>query len=81
MNGEEQNENEKRYPTPMDKLLKLGDPRKMQGWPDYLAMGFTREHIPDLIRMVLDEASNWSWKCSNSWPNPSRSTRRPCKRD
>jgi len=45
------------YPPPLDQLLALGAPefghRKV--WLDYLAMGFTAEHVPELIRMVGDE--------------------------
>ena len=43
------------YPQPVDKLLTLGDARNMIGWPDYLALGLGQEHIPDLVRMALDE--------------------------
>ncbi len=42
------------YPAPLDQLLTYGDPRKFREWPDYLALGFTPEHIPDLIRMAAD---------------------------
>ena len=45
------------YPPPVDQLLALGEPEFGHGnpWPDYLAMGFTTEHVPELIRMVGDE--------------------------
>lgn len=43
------------YPSPVSTLLTLGDCRKMREWPDYLELGIGPEHIPDLIRMALDE--------------------------
>jgi len=46
---------ETRYPSPTSRLLTLGDCRKMREWPDYLELGIGPEHIPDLIRMALDE--------------------------
>lgn len=46
------------YPPPVDKLLTYGDCRELRDWPDYLALGFGPEHIPDLIRMALDEDLN-----------------------
>jgi hypothetical protein len=46
------------YPEPVSKLLTLGDCREMRQWPDYLALGISPEHIPDLIRMVQDEKLN-----------------------
>lgn len=48
------------YPPPASKLLTVGDPRKMRDWPDYLAMGLTTEHIPDLARMILDDDLHWA---------------------
>ena len=49
---------EKPYSPPLDRLLSCGDPRPMQDRPDYLAMGFGAEHIPELIRMATDEKLN-----------------------
>jgi hypothetical protein len=46
------------YPSPVDKLLTLGDPRQGRGWRNYLELGLGPEHIPELIRMVLDPALN-----------------------
>ncbi len=44
------------YLAPVDQLLTLGEARARQHpWPDYLAMGFTAEHVPELIRMAVDE--------------------------
>jgi HEAT repeat protein len=44
------------YLPPLDRLLTLGEePARQRDWPDYLALGFTREHVPELIRMATDE--------------------------
>lgn len=48
------------YPSPVDKLLTYGDCRNFHDWPDYLALGFTHEHIDDLIRMGTSEELNWA---------------------
>jgi hypothetical protein len=48
------------YPEPVSKLLTYGDARPFKGWPDYLALDLTREHIPELIRMATDDALNWA---------------------
>jgi hypothetical protein len=42
------------YPHPVSQLLALGD-TPMHDARNYLKMGFTREHIPDLIRLVEDD--------------------------
>jgi hypothetical protein len=42
------------YPHPISELLALGETR-MHEQRNYLKMGFTSEHIPDLIRLVDDE--------------------------
>jgi hypothetical protein len=47
------------YPSPVSELLTLGDCR-LRSWPDYLALGLGPEHIPDLIRMALDEDLHWA---------------------
>ena len=41
------------YPEPVAKLLTLGE-TKFHSERNYLKMGFTRAHIPDLIRLVED---------------------------
>jgi hypothetical protein len=46
------------YTEPVSKLLILGSPDN-RGWRDYLKMGFTREHIPELIRLVEDKKLRW----------------------
>lgn len=43
------------YPSPVSELLGLGDCRGQSEWPDYLALGLGEEHVPELIRMALDE--------------------------
>jgi hypothetical protein len=53
------------YPPPVDKLLTLGDGRKVAGtmnqWSTYLELGLGPEHIPDLIRMATDEELRWAY--------------------
>jgi hypothetical protein len=49
------------YTEPVSKLLALGRPDN-RGWHDYLKMGFTREHIPELIRLVEDKKLRWMKK-------------------
>lgn len=48
------------YHSPVDQLLTMGetDPTGHDKWPDYLALGIGREHIPELFRMANDEALN-----------------------
>jgi hypothetical protein len=48
------------YASPVSKLLTLGDPREMEPWPSYRALGLGPEHVPELIRMMLDEELYWS---------------------
>ena len=47
------------YAPPVSKLLTLGDAREMEPWPNYRALGLGPEHVPDLIRMALDEELHW----------------------
>lgn len=42
------------YTPPVEKLLTYGDVSELPDWPDYLTLGFTSEHIPELIRMATD---------------------------
>jgi HEAT repeat protein len=53
------------YTPPVSKLLTLGDARKMPTWPNYREMGLGPEHVPDLIRMALDEELNWGYSDSD----------------
>lgn len=49
------------YQPPVDKLLTLGDAHtRLEGWPDYLALGLSAQQIPDLIRMAADEDLHWA---------------------
>lgn len=43
------------YPSPVDKLLTYGDARTLLEWPNYLELGLSLEHVPDLIRMAMDD--------------------------
>lgn len=45
----------KAYSKPVDKLLSYGECQRSRQWPDYLKLGFTEEHTPELIRMATDE--------------------------
>lgn len=47
------------YAPPVSQLLTRGDPGSAS-WPDYLALGFTLDHVPDLIRMAVDEDLHWA---------------------
>lgn len=47
------------YAPPVSKLLALGDPREIPTWPNYRTLGLGPEHVPDLIRMALDEELHW----------------------
>lgn len=45
------------YWPPVDQLVRLGDPRAAgPAWADYCALGLSREHVPELIRLATDEA-------------------------
>lgn len=44
------------YPSPVNKLLTYGDCSQIKEMPNYVEeLGFTSQHIPDLIRMACDE--------------------------
>jgi hypothetical protein len=43
---------------PLSGLFDRGEPEEVSEYPDYQAEGFGPEHIPDLIRIVLDEDLN-----------------------
>lgn len=48
------------YPPPVDRLLGLGVAgARGREWRDYTALGFTAEHVPDLLRMASDNRLNW----------------------
>ncbi|BAC90889.1 hypothetical protein [Gloeobacter violaceus] len=43
------------YSLPVDRLLQLGDANGTAiDWPDYLAMGLTAEHIPQLMQLATN---------------------------
>ena len=46
------------YPPPLDRLLALGRPDEGRDWREYLSLGLTPGHVPDLIRMMQDPALN-----------------------
>jgi hypothetical protein len=47
------------YPPPLDQLLTLGDPWKNEDIEARIArLGFTQEHVADLVRMTRDRALN-----------------------
>lgn len=49
------------YTAPVDRLLRAGDPRGEQEWPDYpKTYGLTAEHVPELIRMATDRKLFWA---------------------
>ncbi len=48
------------YPSPIAQLITFGDPRDQRDWRDYLALGLTLDHVPDLIRLMLDEDLRWA---------------------
>src|SRR5438093_123369 len=48
------------YKDPVARLLTLGDARPVKTWPNYLELGLSREHVPELIRMATDDELNWA---------------------
>ena len=48
------------YTYPAKKLLTYGSCKEMTRWPDYLKLGLTHEHVPELIRMVKDRELLWA---------------------
>jgi hypothetical protein len=49
------------YPPPVDQLLSLEAPKAfVKDWPDYRQLGLTSEHVPDLIRMSVDQTLHQS---------------------
>jgi HEAT repeat protein len=62
------------YSAPVGKLLMYGDCRNFKKWPNYLELGLTKEHIPELIRMATDEELAWAdsdslevWAPTHAW--------------
>lgn len=61
------------YHEPVASLMRLGDVRH-QEWRDYLALGLTEAHVPELCRMILDEDLHWAdsetdevWSAVHAW--------------
>lgn len=50
---------EKPDSPPTSRLLTYGE-AKLKDWPDYLTLGFTEEHVPELLRMMSDEDLIWA---------------------
>ena len=52
------------YRDPVAQLLTVGDPRQegwvASEWRDYPALGLTGDHVPELMRMALDEDLHWA---------------------
>ncbi|MBC8180402.1 SEC-C domain-containing protein [candidate division KSB1 bacterium] len=62
------------YSSPVNKLLTYGDPRDFDDWPDYLKLGFTNKHIPELINLasetdlILSDAEEFeNWATVHAW--------------
>ena len=49
-----------KYTSPTDKFLKYGMCQRSEKWPNYLELGFTQAHIPELIRMMTDPKLLWA---------------------
>lgn len=63
-----------KYSSPVNKLLTYGDCRDFKKWPNYLKLGFTQEHVPELIKMATDIELNLSdsesvevWAPTHAW--------------
>ncbi len=62
------------YTEPVASLMTLGDVHDERAWRDYLALGFTEAHVPELCRMILDEDLFWAdsdsdevWSAVHAW--------------
>lgn len=62
------------YTGPVARLMTLGDVRGEREWRDYLALGLTEAHVPELSRMILDEELFWAdsesqevWSAIHAW--------------
>ena len=65
------------YSPPVDKLLSVGDCRRLGEWPDYTSMDLGREHIPELIRMATDGKLHWADSDSSEVWAPVHAMRAP----
>jgi hypothetical protein len=48
------------YGAPVDRLLTLGEAFRRNEWPDVDTLGIGPEHVPELIRMALDDELYWA---------------------
>jgi hypothetical protein len=48
------------YSSPVSELLTFGDCRDFREWPNYLGLGLSSEHVPELIEMATDKELNWA---------------------
>ena len=56
------------YDPPVDRLFTLDPPPgPAAAWPDYLALGLGREHVPALVRMATDPALSRSTDERELW--------------
>lgn len=67
-------ESKQAYSEPVSRLMGLGDVQGEREWPDYRALGITEEDIPELSRMILDDAlhradgdSDEVWSALHAW--------------
>ena len=54
------------YKAPVSHLLTRGQ-TAIKEWPNYLELGLSKEHIPELIRMVEDEDLYWAEEEDLRW--------------
>jgi hypothetical protein len=48
------------YTDPVNRLIKYGKCHQKGAWPNYLEIGLTYEHVPELIRMGTDHKLLWA---------------------
>ena len=60
------------YSPPVDQLLTYREPgiEKAEDWPDYVQLGLSSEHIPELIRMATDQSLLEGEEDDRSWGSP-----------
>lgn len=54
------------YFAPVKTLLTYGRPQRIHKWPDYLKLGLSQQHIPELITMLTDESLHHAKSTSES---------------
>ncbi len=53
--------NTKKYTAPVSSLLTYGDAGNIRDWSKYMTLGFTQEHISELIKVLQDEnLADWN---------------------